>query len=275
MPDETELFLPIKVYIYMTNYCHYSCDYCFFKEMGMLNSEQLSEKQLEKIIYYLKKYEVPLVAICGGDPVLHHSLPYFAKAVSENGNYPILATNAVDVSYDELMELKLSGIKYLQIGIDSLSSSKDENYKEEKHLRKVKKSIGYLKKLGLLFGFATCVTKRNLDELKEIADYAKKSGAELLKLSVYSGDNPRYQLTDVQRVKLKEFVKEYNVEEIFVRYSPVVETLNFISKYPDLTIYANGDLVIEQTGEVIGNIDNSEPAIEYRKYLNRRNNNEI
>ena len=70
-------------------------------------------------------------------------------------------------------------------------------------------------------------------------------------------------------------MKEYNVEEIFVRYSPVVETLNFISKYPDLTIYANGDLVIEQTGEVIGNIDNSEPAIEYRKYLNRRNNNEI
>ena len=30
---DDELFLPIKVYIYLTNHCHYECDYCFLKEM--------------------------------------------------------------------------------------------------------------------------------------------------------------------------------------------------------------------------------------------------
>lgn len=38
-------------------------------------------------------------------------------------------------------------------------------------------------------------------------------------------------------------------------------------EYPSLTIYANGDLAIEETGDVIGNISTSEPAVEYKKYI--------
>lgn len=62
---DDELFLPIKVYIYLTNHCHYECDYCFLKEMKMLNTKEISKEDLEKIAYYLEKYKVPLVAICG------------------------------------------------------------------------------------------------------------------------------------------------------------------------------------------------------------------
>ena len=47
----------------------------------------------------------------------------------------------------------------------------------------------------------------------------------------------------------------------------VQETLNYVSEYPSLTIYANGDLAIEETGDVIGNISTSEPAVEYKKYI--------
>ena len=58
-----------------------------------------------------------------------------------------------------------------------------------------------------------------------------------------------------------------NTDGIYIRYSPVQETLNYVSEYPSLTIYANGDLAIEETGDVIGNISTSEPAVEYKKYI--------
>ncbi|KST95443.1 hypothetical protein LKF67_0146 [Lactococcus lactis subsp. lactis] len=32
----------------------------------MLNTKEISKEDLEKIAYYLEKYKVPLVAICGG-----------------------------------------------------------------------------------------------------------------------------------------------------------------------------------------------------------------
>ncbi|MGO1796140.1 MAG: radical SAM protein, partial [Lactococcus cremoris] len=110
---DDELFLPIKVYIYLTNHCHYECDYCFLKEMKMLNTKEISKEDLEKIAYYLEKYKVPLVAICGGDPILHPSLINFVQLLSEHKNYPIIATNAVDISYEYLYQLKSAGIRYL------------------------------------------------------------------------------------------------------------------------------------------------------------------
>ncbi len=145
--------------------------------------------------------------------------------------------------------------------------SKLDNYKENGHLRKVEKTVKYLKELGILYGFATCVTRKNIGELSKIASYAKETGAELLKLSTYDGENQVYKLTEIQKEELKIFVRQYNTDGIYVRYSPVQETLNYVSEYPSLTIYANGDLAIEETGDVIGNISTSEPAVEYKKYI--------
>ena len=74
-------------------------------------------------------------------------------------------------------------------------------------------------------------------------------------------------MEEIQKEELKIFVRQYNTDGIYVRYSPVQETLNYVSEYPSLTIYANGDLAIEETGDVIGNISTSEPAVEYKKYI--------
>lgn len=57
----------------------------------------------------------------------------------------------------------------------------------------------YLKELGILYGFATCITRKNIGELSKIATYAKEAGAELLKLSTYDGENQVYKLTEIQK----------------------------------------------------------------------------
>ena len=80
--------------------------------------------------------------------------------------------------------------------------SKLDNYKENGHLRKVEKTVKYLKELGILYGFATCVTRKNIGELSKIASYAKETGAELLKLSTYDGENQVYKLTEIQKEEL-------------------------------------------------------------------------
>lgn len=137
-------------------------------------------------------------------------------------------------------------------------------------LRVLKKKVSLFKLSTLLlvsFVVLTFVTRKNIGELSKNASYAKETGAELLKLSTYDGENQVYKLTEIQKEELKIFVRQYNTDGIYVRYSPVQETLNYVSEYPSLTIYANGDLAIEETGDVIGNISTSEPAVEYKKYI--------
>ncbi|HEL1793440.1 TPA: radical SAM protein [Streptococcus suis] len=263
------LCLNPKITVYITNYCQYSCDYCFFKEMNLLNTEQLSSDILDKMVYYFSKYQVPLIAICGGDPLLHPNLIDFTKRLSDNGNYPIIATNAIDVSIDYLGELKNSGVRYLQIGLDSLDSSKLNNFKEENHLEKVKKSINKIKKVGLEFGFSMCVSHKNFHELIEVASYAKHVGANLLKVAKYKGNNKLYCLTQEEELQLIRFVELFNKESVFIRYSGTPETIDFKTDYPPLTIFSNGDMVDERNGESIGSIMSDDPAKAYNNYLNK------
>ncbi len=120
--------------------------------------------------------------------------------------------------------------------------------------------------MGILYGFATCVTRKNIGELSKIVSYAKETGAELLKLSTYDGENQVYKLTEIPKRRVKKSLQD-NIILMGFMYATrsVQETLNYVSEYPSLTIYANGDLAIEETGDVIGNISTSEPAVEYKK----------
>lgn len=268
MIDEfEELFLPMKVYVYVTNHCHYSCDYCFLKEQELLNTLHMSTDTLANVLSYLEEYQVSLVAICGGDPFVYPHLIDFVQKLSEHRNYPMIATNAVDVTYEYLKKLKKVGIRYLQIGIDSISEDKNENFKENGHVAKVEKSITYLKNLGIKYGIASCINNKNVSFLEDIVDYSKKIGAESLKISLYNGDNPRYQLTDSQVNNLEVLIRKINSTEIFVRYSKMEETLNHKSPFPSIRIYPNGDVTIDSTEVTIGNINISNPAQLYVDYL--------
>ena len=270
MNEPNELFLPLKVSVYLTTHCNYSCNYCVFRELGILNSQELSDEAIEKIVYYTSKYQVPLVSICGGDPFLHPKLLDFIRQLSKNGNYAVVATNAVDCTKEFLRDLRLAGIRYLQIGLDSLQYSKLYNFKEDGHLKKVEESIDIIKGEGLKFGFATCVNHQNLEEIENIAEYSKQVGAELLKISMYRGENDTFKLTPQEKIKLFDFINTFNKENVFIKHSEMESTLQYISNFPSLTIYSDGRLVIDDDVATIGNIYHDNPAKVYSEYIKIR-----
>ena len=270
-------FLPFKVNVYLTNHCNYSCEYRFLKEQNILNTEFINKEMLKKIIFYLNKYSVPLVSICGGDPLISEYYIDFVKELMQNKNYVVTATNAVNLEKDFFLQLKEIGIKYLQIGVDSIRNEKKYNYKENGHLNKVLTSIKILKEIGIKYGMGVCITKDNIKDFDELLLFALKNKFELLKIAFYNGENPKFKLSNTEIDNFLKKVIKYNLQyNNYIKSSLLPKTLHYVSEFPTITLGTNGDILIEENNLKIGNIMNDDPGIMYIKYLNsRRNENEI
>lgn len=248
--NKNDYFLPIKLNLYLTTMCDYKCDYCFFAENNLLNKQTISIEGIKIILQNIIKYKVPLISINGGDPFILEKLPQLIKIITNHKSYCIVGGNANHLSEEYCKALKNSGLKFLQLGIDSLSTDKINNYKEFNYINKVKKAIENLKKQNIKFSIAMCINNKNYNEIYKIEKFSKDIGAEHLKISFYEGNNTKYKISS--EVKKNILKKINNKETNFIKYFESCST--YVPKYPTLTIYSNGNLAIEETGYVIGNI---------------------
>jgi Fe-coproporphyrin III synthase len=63
--------LPKSVILYITSYCPLKCSHCFLTRSGELNKTELSFDEIIRILDDLQENKVFLLAIAGGDPILH------------------------------------------------------------------------------------------------------------------------------------------------------------------------------------------------------------
>lgn len=108
----------------MTTKCDYKCDYCFFSEKNILNKQTLSDEAIKIIMRNIVEYKVPLVSINGGDPFMFRNLPELIKCIMDNQTYCIVGGNATYLDKEYCKQLKEAGLRFLQIGLDSLSPNK-------------------------------------------------------------------------------------------------------------------------------------------------------
>jgi pyruvate formate lyase activating enzyme len=96
--------------VIFTHGCNYRCPACHDKKLveGSFNQEELFKE--EEIIKYLarKKDFINKVVICGGEPIIQHTLPYFIRKLKEKGLAVKLDTNGSD--YITLGKLKEEGL---------------------------------------------------------------------------------------------------------------------------------------------------------------------
>jgi len=62
-----------------------------------------------------------LLILSGGEPLLRDDLDSLISYAAENGLYPVLGTNALDLTADRIESLKDAGLKGMGISLDSAS----------------------------------------------------------------------------------------------------------------------------------------------------------
>jgi pyruvate formate lyase activating enzyme len=86
--------------------CNYKCPACHVKHL-LENGKNMEEKEFFDYLD-LRKGWIEGVVICGGEPTLQHSLPYFLEKIKERGLAVKLDTNGSDyIALGDLLKKRL------------------------------------------------------------------------------------------------------------------------------------------------------------------------
>lgn len=219
-----ELASPIrKVALWhVTKRCNMECKYCYGTFGGFSYKRNILEKDFDldkmtRLIEFLRNSGIDRIHLCGGEPFLHNNFYEILRAIHETGMESFVLSNLTFLpNYAENL-FSENIISNLSFSLDSL----DRNYNyyvrgaHEAVIDNFRKILQYKEKYNsnIELGLYVVATKKNLDYLYELIDWAVEKGINYITLqAVYLPKKHRYynelSLTQEDLNKLKH-VFEY------------------------------------------------------------------
>jgi len=176
--EEKPSFVPRLVAWELTRSCNLDCVHCRAAASRGPYEGELTTEECLRILEEIAQVAKPIIILTGGEPLLRPDLLEIARRVRELGMRPVLATNGTLLTEELARELKEVGIARVSISLDGARPETHDAFRQvtgafEGALR----GIQILQKVGLPLQINTTVTARNLEELPQIHELAKKLGA--------------------------------------------------------------------------------------------------
>ncbi len=168
-----KLCAPFLVVWNYTNACNLRCQHCYQSASKPLPDE-LSLKEKLDVIDQLSENDVVAVAFSGGEPIMGADFFEVASYASSKHMFISVATNGTLLSEKMVDRLVDSGVKYLEISLDSACPSKHDSFRGVSGAWN--RTIGGIKNAAsrdeLFVCVASTITRNNFGEVNELIDLA-------------------------------------------------------------------------------------------------------
>lgn len=169
---------PISTYIAITGRCMYKCWHCSAKRFIADEKnymEELSTKNVKKIINELQDLGVGIIGFTGGEPILRKDLEEIISAVDDR-SISLLFTNGFNLTFEKAKALKNAGLFGVGISIDSINEEvHDEKRGYKGAYDNAIEAIKNCKKAGLYTMAQTVCTRQMLNggEIFELSKFLR------------------------------------------------------------------------------------------------------
>ncbi len=171
-----QFFYPIKVNFGITRNCNLHCDYCYLADEGKPYYEDLPLREIKKIIDNLKKSNVQLVNLFGGEPFFRKDILEIIEYIREKNMQVTINTNGTLLVESMLEQLKRTGIYSLHISLDAATEETFGYMREKSVFPIVVRNIEKATSLGLPVQINFTVTRVNFRELPSVYRLARRLG---------------------------------------------------------------------------------------------------
>lgn len=275
--NQTHL-LPQSITLYTTYNCQLSCEHCFLTQTGKLNKHTLDINSIRSIIEDAHKNNVFLIAISGGDPLLHPNIYEILEMIKQKGIVALLGITGVDVTEEQVLKIKSLGVPCIQVSLDGFDEVSNRLFRGSSVYNKVIKTIKIIKNSGIHANLAICITRENKHLLKNMLDLCSELGVYRIKvafLEPISGKEElnRRILSEKDKQNIMSICKEINNDRkedwiLIPGYNLNTGKPNTLGKYPPLVIGADGLISVDEFGKVIGHISDGPISKIYGKFVN-------
>ncbi|WP_026504379.1 radical SAM protein [Butyrivibrio sp. NC3005] len=246
---------PRGALVYLTNACTMNCKHC-----GIVNNYTpsfLDDESFEAAMDLLTDMKCYIVAISGGDPILHPHCFDYIREIRSRGMLPVLGISGIELNDKIIGQIKKAEVGCVQVSLDGTNESENAIFRKKGSFAEIIKNIKLMQKVGIRVNIATCLAKENVSRLNEMLILFKELNAYQIKLQFWQnidGNTEFHELSvsdkkDVYR-KVKEFVDVNNVHgwaNIDIAYKRKRAEDKFI-------LYPDGNVYNMEKGLCIGNI---------------------
>ncbi len=204
------------LYLHLTRDCTLRCKYCYV-EGGRRLENELTTPEIKNAIDQAKVLNTTqlMVAITGGEPMMHPDFLEIAEYIQSKGCQMVLATNGTLVTKENAPLLK----KYfynIQVSLDGPPEVHDSMRGKGSYQNAVE-AMHILKDAGCSVMISAVVSKHNLDSVFHVVDIAAELGTQLIKTGIFlpfgkGADEKAMALTEQEFVsfwqKMQDSMKE-------------------------------------------------------------------
>lgn len=204
--------------ISVTSNCNFRCKYCMPNGSFEDNSSFLSFDEMFKIVKILIDQGVKKIRITGGEPLLRDDLYKFIKLISDyDKNIDIGLTTNAYLLFKYAKILKESGLKRINISLDSLKKDKIKEISQKDVLDNVLKGIDSAFNLGFIIKL-NCVPLKNIndDEILDLIEFAKSKNATIRFIEFMQNIHANDRLIGLSMKEILEIIsKKYKIVDKF------------------------------------------------------------
>lgn len=155
-----------------TKSCNLECSHCRASATSSRAPEELTTVEAKAFIKNLSTFSKPVLVFSGGEPLIREDIFELCRYTYDAGLKPAIATNATLISYNVAKRLKASGVDIIAVSVYGSNARVHDGFcGESGAFEKTIKGIENAQKAGIKFQLNTTITKKNLQELKNLADF--------------------------------------------------------------------------------------------------------
>ncbi|TIH19294.1 methyltransferase domain-containing protein [Marinifilum sp. JC120] len=165
-----------ELWFHITDNCNMACTHCLFSSSPQAKRELKTERVLD-LTAQAEKLGCRMFAITGGEPLVHKGLDTILTRMLEiESSHVAVLTNGLTVKKFFSKNRYDFNRLHLQISVDGIGKTHDK-LRGEGMFKRLEQSLNWLSAEGIPFTLSMCVTKANVHEMKDVVEFAARTGA--------------------------------------------------------------------------------------------------
>ena len=203
---------PIKVGLQLTNKCNLDCRFCYFRDDAHQHGQVLSTQEIYTVIDDLKKMNISILALTGGEPLLREDFADVYMALKRKGLLVSVFTTAQILTEDHLRLFRQYPPRDIEITVYGVTRETYERVtRRPGSFDAFRSGLDRLLESGVKVRLKAMALRSNVHELPEIARFCRERTKDFFRFDPllhlrFDGDSARNEEIRSERLPPEEIV---------------------------------------------------------------------
>ena len=180
--------------------CNLTCKHCYSISADKDFAGELSTAEVFAVMDDLKAFQVPVLILSGGEPLLRPDIFEIGRRAKAMGFYVGLSSNGTLVDAENVAKIAATGFDYVGISLDGLKETHDRFRRKEGAFDAALNGVRLCRDAGAKVGIRFTLTQDNADDFPALLDLMETEDIHKFYLSHlnYAGRGNKNRKDDAQ-----------------------------------------------------------------------------